>query len=170
MRWPGRLRAVDVIDAGGRALLIDAAAQIWAEATAARDGRAEVAALADARPIIQGVLDRSAQAFLLIALSADEVAAGFAVIEPAVGRSDATAEVTYIGVRPGMWGQGIGAALLRAASDRLTATGYVSVELSVYVANRRAVALYERLGWQPVGSPSPHPRTAKPEQRYGLRL
>jgi len=30
---------MDVIDAAGRAPLIDAAAQIWAEAAAARDGR-----------------------------------------------------------------------------------------------------------------------------------
>jgi len=37
---------MDVIDAAGRAPLIDAAAQIWAEATAARDGRDQVPALA----------------------------------------------------------------------------------------------------------------------------
>jgi len=42
--------------------------------------------------------------------------------------------------------------------------------LSVYLDNRKAVALYERLGWRPVGRPAPHPRTAKPEQRYELRL
>ncbi len=49
---------------------IDAAAQIWAEATAARDGEDEVADLADSRPIIQGVLDRSPGSMLLLARTA----------------------------------------------------------------------------------------------------
>ncbi|MEU8230540.1 hypothetical protein AB0C12_13180 [Actinoplanes sp. NPDC048967] len=38
---------------------LDDAAMIWAEATAARDGDAEIAALSVARPIIQRVHPRS---------------------------------------------------------------------------------------------------------------
>ena len=70
------------IDAASTAADIDDAAQIWAEATAARDGDDEVAELAASRPIIQGVLDRSPRSLLLLARTADGTAAGFAAVEP----------------------------------------------------------------------------------------
>lgn len=162
---------MDVLDSACRdPLLLDMAAQIWAEATTVRDGHDTVPALDVSRPVIQGVLDRSARAFLLIARAADGTAAGFAVIEPAAGGSDTMARVSYIGVRPQLWGRGIGETLLLETLRRLKAAGYAGVELSVYLDNRNAVALYERLGWRPVGRPAPHPGTGKPEQRYELRL
>lgn len=161
---------MDVIDAAGRDNLMDDAARIWAEATAARDGRDEVPGLGDSRPIIQGVLDRSSRALLLIARSADGTAAGFAAIEPLGGSNQAVAQVSYVGVRPRLWGQGVGERLLLEIRRRLKTAGYTSVELSVYVDNRRATALYERLGWRPRGVPAAHPRTGKPEQRYELRF
>jgi ribosomal protein S18 acetylase RimI-like enzyme len=162
---------VDVLDSAGRdPLLLDMAAQIWAEATSTRDGQANVPALDVSRPVIQGVLDRSPRAFLLIARAADGTAAGFAAIEPAADGSETRAQVSYIGVRPQLWGQGIGETLLLETLRRLKAAGYACVELSVYLDNRKAVALYERLGWRPVGRPAPHPRTGKPEQRYELPL
>jgi ribosomal protein S18 acetylase RimI-like enzyme len=160
---------VEVIDAAGRAPLIDEAAQIWAEATAARDGHDQVPPLGVARPVIQGVLDRSPRAFLLIARSADGTAAGFAAIEPASGRPD-VAQVSYLGVRPRRWGQGTGETLLLQIRQRLKAAGYARAELSVYTDNHRAAALYERLGWQILGPPIAHPKTGKPEQRYELHL
>lgn len=159
-----------MIDAAGRATLIDEAAQIWAEATAARDGRDEVAGLEDSRPVIQSVLDRSEQSFLLIARSPDGTAAGFAAIEPVPNRNESTAEVSYLGVSPRCWGAGVGEDLLLEACRRLRAAGYVAIELFVYVDNHRATALYERVGWRAFGQPTPHPRTGKPEQRYKLRL
>lgn len=165
----GQTPPVEVIDAAGRAPLIDEAAQIWAEATAARDGHDQVPSPEAARPVIQGVLDRSSRAFLLIARSADGTAAGFAAIEPVAG-CETIAQVSYIGVRPQLWGQGIGGTLLLESLRRLKAAGYACVELSAYLDNRKAVALYERLGWRPVGRPAPHRRTGKPEQRYELRL
>jgi ribosomal protein S18 acetylase RimI-like enzyme len=161
--------SVDVIDATGHGPLLDDAAQIWAEATAARDGRDEAAGLGVSRPVIQGVLDRSPRALLLIARSADG-AAGFVVIEPLAGSGNVVAQVSYVGVRPQLWGQGVGEKLLREMRRRLKAAGYARVELSVYVDNRRAVALYDRLGWRPRGAPAAHPGTGKPEQRYELRL
>lgn len=161
---------MDVIDAAGRAPLIDEAAQIWAEATAARDGHRQVPALDVSRPVIQDALDRSSRAFLLIARSADGTAAGFAAIEPAPGSSETTAQVSYIGVLPRLWGQGIGETLLLETRRRLKAAGYASVELSVYADNQRAAALYQRLGWRAAGLPAAHPKTGKPEQRYELRL
>jgi ribosomal protein S18 acetylase RimI-like enzyme len=160
---------VEVIDAAGRAPLIDEAAQIWAEATAARDGHDQVPPLDAARHVIQAVLDRSPRAFLLIARCADQTAAGFAAIEPAPGRPDA-AQVSYLGVRPRQWGQGTGEILLLQARQRLKAAGYASAELSVYTDNQRATVLYERLGWQAVGPPTAHPKTGKAEQRYELHL
>ena len=75
-----------------------------------------------------------------------------------------------IGVHPRQWGQRIGETLLLETSRRLRAAGYASVELSVYVDNHRAAALYQRLGWQAIGPPTAHPRTGKPEQRYELHL
>jgi ribosomal protein S18 acetylase RimI-like enzyme len=162
---------VDVLDSAGRdPLLLDTAAQIWAEATTTRDGHDKVPALDVSRPVIQAVLDRSPRAFLLIARAADGTAAGFAAIEPVAEGSETIAQVSYIGVRPQLWGQGIGETLLLETLRRLKAAGYARVELSVYPDNRKAVALYERLGWRPVGRPAPHPRTGKPEQRYELRL
>jgi ribosomal protein S18 acetylase RimI-like enzyme len=160
---------VDVIDADGRDFLIDDAAEIWAAATAARDGRDEVAGPDVSRPVIQGVLDRSSRALLLIARSADGTA-GFAAVEPLAGSGGVVAQLSYFGVRPQLWGQGVGEMLLLEMPSRLRAAGYACVELSVYVDNRRAAALYERLGWQPRGVPAAHPVTGKPEQRYELRL
>jgi len=161
---------MDVIDAAGRGPLIDEAAQIWAETTAARDQRAQVPALEDSRSVIQDVLDRSSRPLLLIARSADGTAAGFAAIEPGPGSNEAAAQISYIGVRPPLWGQRIGETLLLETCRRLKAAGYASVELFVYVDNHRATALHQRLGWRAVGTPTPHPRTGKPEQRYELRL
>lgn len=171
---------------------IDVAAQIWAEATAARDGKEDVAGLGLSRPVIEAVLARSPRSFVLIAYAdagtsdasapggspshgsasddrsaADRLAAGFAAVEPS---GTARAQVSYVGVRPGSWGRGVGELLMREAQSRLAATGYRTAELSVYVDNARAVALYERLGWRPRGAPVPHPRTGKPEQRYELQL
>jgi len=146
---------------------IEVAAQIWAEATAARDGDEDVADLSVSRPVIEAVLSRSARSFVLIAYADTTSAAGFAAVEPAGERR---AQVSYLGVRPGNWGRGVGELLLLEVRSRLAASGYLTAELYVYVDNARAVALYERLGWQPLGGPAPHPRTGKPEQRYELRL
>jgi len=146
---------------------IDAAAQIWAEATAARDGEDEVADLADSRPIIQRVLDRSPDSVLLLARSEHGTPFAFAAVEP-VG--DRVAELTYFGVSPHLFGRGVGKELLRDLLHRLKARGYDRAELSVYTDNIRATRLYEGLGWQPHGEAAPHRRTGKPEQRYRLSL
>lgn len=147
---------------------IDEAAQIWAEATAARDGSQDVAGLGVSRPLIEALLDRSADAFVLVATSGDGTVVGFAAVEPAAeaGR----AEVSYLGVRPGSWGHGVGELILRELRVRLAAGGYRGAQLLVYADNGRAVALYERLGWRAAGAPAPHPLTGKPEQRYELWL
>jgi ADP-ribose pyrophosphatase YjhB (NUDIX family)/GNAT superfamily N-acetyltransferase len=160
---------VQVSDATASSSGVSEAAQIWAEATAARDHEQIAADLSLSRPILQAVLDRSAESFVLLARADDGTAAGFAAVEPTAGE-EGSALVSYLGVRPGSWGRGVGELLLREVASRLTASGYRRVELMVYVDNQRAVQLYERVGWVRRGPPTPHPRTGKPEQRYELRL
>ena len=110
-------------------------------------------------------MDRSSRALLLIARCADGTAAGFAAIEPLGGGNEAVAELGYLGARPLLWGEGIGERLLLEIGQRLKTAGYVSVQLSVYVDNRRAIALYERLGWLPRGGPA-----APPDRQAGATL
>jgi ribosomal protein S18 acetylase RimI-like enzyme len=144
---------------------VDAAARLWAEATAARDG-GSVAPIELARPVIQSVLDVSPRSLLLVAFDGDDVC-GFVAIAP----SDAdTAEVRYVGVSPRAWGTGVGRELMSAVPSSLAGTGYTRAVLLVYVDNVRAVRLYERLGWRAEGGPEPHPRSGKPEQRYVLEI
>src|SRR5215472_5786951 len=96
--------------------------------------------------------------------------AAFIAVEPIAGTTGTRAEVSFLGVRPSMWGRGIAELLLRKVRSRLVTAGYAHAELSVYVTNVRAVTLYARLGWKPAGAPAPHRRTGKPEQRYEVAL
>ena len=151
---------------------IDGAAQAWAEATAFRDGDPEVAPLEDSRPIIAGVVERP-RSVLIVALDDEDQVIAFAVAAPSLEGKDipaSTAEVEYVGVRPGEWGTGLARGVLELLCAELTADGFTRAQLLVYVSNRRAVSVYERLGWQAEGSPQPHLRTGKPEQRYRRTL
>jgi hypothetical protein len=57
---------------------IDGAAQVWAEATAFRDGDPDVASLEDSRPIIAGVAGRP-RSVLVVALGDQDQVMAFAV-------------------------------------------------------------------------------------------
>jgi ribosomal protein S18 acetylase RimI-like enzyme len=153
--------------AAGRGQYIDEAATIWAETTATRDGKAEIAPLDLARPVIRAVVDNSPRSLLLVALDADDRVVGFAAVEPG-SPAESTAELRYLGVRPTSWGRGVGRQLLRALPSHLAAAGFVCGELAVYTDNHRAVKLYEGLGWVPYGEAAPHPRSGRLEQRYRL--
>jgi ribosomal protein S18 acetylase RimI-like enzyme len=152
---------------------LDGAARVWAEATAARDGETGVAPLEISRPVIAAVLDQPG-AVLVVALDQHEQVAAFAVAAPRPaaepGPPARTAEVHYVGVRPRLWRTGLGRDVLRALCTELAAAGFRDAQLLVYVDNTRAAQLYQRLGWQPYGPWTPHPRTGKPEQRYRLRF
>jgi ribosomal protein S18 acetylase RimI-like enzyme len=153
---------------------LNGAAQVWAEATAARDGDPDVAALQCSRPIIAGAFGQPG-AVLVIALDEDEQVAGFAVAEPLLadaepGMPAESAEVQYVGVQPELWGTGLGRRVVQHLCAELTADGFLEAQLLAYVDNSRAVSLYQQLGWRPQGTPAPHPRTGKPEQRYRLKL
>jgi GNAT superfamily N-acetyltransferase len=159
---------VEIVEAAGPDD-VDAAARIWAEATAARDGDDEVAGLDLARPLIEDVLASSPRSFLLLAREHDQPV-GFAAVEPLRGGSADTAELRYLGVSPERWSHGTGRALLDALPDRLRPGGFRRATLLVYCDNRPAVKLYEGAGWIAADPPVAHPRTGKPEQRYELTL
>jgi ribosomal protein S18 acetylase RimI-like enzyme len=162
MTWQFRL-----ID--GAAAYVDAAALIWAEATARRDGDAEAAPLELARPIIQRVLDGSPHAFLPIVL-AGETTAAFAVIAPVGEVEDREAEIHYLGVAPAWWGRGVGGFLLKGVVRELKARNFAHARLFVYADNPAAVRLYERMGWQLRGEGKVHPRSGRIEREYRLTL
>jgi GNAT superfamily N-acetyltransferase len=148
---------------------LDEAATIWAEATAARDGDAEVAPVSVARPIIQRVIESSPRSLLLVALDPAGQVVGFAAVAPTAGH-DSTADIRYLAVRPGHWGGGVARQMMEALPGLLTAAGFTHGELDVYLDNPRAVQLYEGQGWRPYGDAAPHPRSGRLEQRYRLDL
>ncbi len=147
---------------------LDAAALIWARATAARDGDAEIASLDEARPIIAGVLGASPRALLVVAEAGGQAVA-FAAVAPVPG-SEEIAELQYLGTDPSAWGTGAARELLAALPTLLRERGFGQARLCVYTDNERAVRLYEGMGWVPDGVPVPHHRTGKSEQRYMLAL
>ena len=153
---------------------LNGAAQVWAEATAARDGDPDVAPVEFSRPILAGVFGQPG-AVLVIALDEDEQVVAFAVAQPLLadagpGMPAKAAEVQYVGVQPELWGTGLGRRVVQRLCAELAADGFLEAQLLVYADNSRAVSLYHQLGWRPQGTPAPHPRTGKPEQRYRLKL
>jgi ribosomal protein S18 acetylase RimI-like enzyme len=148
---------------------LDEAGQIWAEATAARDGVPEIAPITESRPIIEGVVNGRPSGLLLVALDRAGAAVGFAAIELPAG-AGGVAEVRYLGVIPGLWGKGAAAALLGAVADELRNRGFREAILFVYEDNPRAVRLYRRLGWRPQLEAHTHPRSGRLERRYAIEL
>lgn len=62
--------------------------------------------------------------------------------------------VGYVGisVRRDLRGQGVGSALFNALFERAKHIGITHLELEVFASNPRAIAMYERLGFQVNGS------------------
>jgi len=141
---------------------VDGAAQVWARATAKRDGKREIPPLEAARSVLLDSLQKKRSIFV-VAADRGEVL-GFATAEPA--SSSRVAEVRYVGVDPGYWGRGVARIVLARMADELASAGFRSARLLVYADNVPARRLYEGLGWQWDGQqPSSHPRTEKPEVR-----
>jgi GNAT superfamily N-acetyltransferase len=61
------------------------------------------------------------------------------------------AQVSVVAVRPGRWGQGLGAVVLRAALRSARNRGFTHAQLWTHETNRRGQRLYERLGWTASG-------------------
>jgi ribosomal-protein-alanine N-acetyltransferase len=72
---------------------------------------------------------------------------GYAGLADMAGEGD----VQTIGVRPGHWGRGLGAALLTALLTEAAARGCTVVFLEVRADNQRAQKLYRRFGFEEVG-------------------
>jgi ribosomal protein S18 acetylase RimI-like enzyme len=157
-----------VVARGGEYL--DDAARIWAEATAFRDGDADVAPLEEARPLIQSAVEASPDALLLIAVAGDRAAVGFAACEPVGAAHDRRAELRYLGVRPDAWGTAVATRLLAAVRDQLRERGFVEAELWVNQENRRAIDLYRRAAWQPSAETRVNPRSGRLMQRYVVAI
>jgi ribosomal protein S18 acetylase RimI-like enzyme len=77
--------------------------------------------------------------------------------------------IVAICVRPDEWGLGIGQALMREAMARLRDRGWVEVELSVLLENRRAVDFFERLGFRMDGAVHKLEIYGNPTTRVHLR-
>jgi GNAT superfamily N-acetyltransferase len=84
--------------------------------------------------------------------------------EPELGRN--VAELVAIYVEPERWQQGVGAALMRAAIERLSQLPYEEVFLWTFKGNAPAIAFYERHGWSRDGSEKVHPRSAAVAIRF----
>jgi ribosomal protein S18 acetylase RimI-like enzyme len=87
--------------------------------------------------------------------------------EPDLGPE--VAELVAIYVEPDRWGRGAGAALMRAALERLTELPYDEVVLWTFKDNAPAIAFYERHGWKRDGDQKVHPRTQAVAIRFRHR-
>jgi ribosomal protein S18 acetylase RimI-like enzyme len=56
--------------------------------------------------------------------------------------------ILYIAVHPDVEGRGVARQLLTSAESYARARGFAQMDLSVYLDNTRAIAFYERQGWQ----------------------
>lgn len=56
--------------------------------------------------------------------------------------------ILYLAVHPDVEGRGVAPQLLDAAESYARARGFAQMDLSVYLDNTRAIAFYERNGWQ----------------------
>ena len=76
--------------------------------------------------------------------------AGFAFLEPAVDyfSGDRHGHLGMIAVTERAEGQGVGAALMRAAEGWARANGYAKLTLNVFAGNTRARDVYERFGYR----------------------
>jgi len=81
-----------------------------------------------------------------------------------------TAELVAIYVDPGQWRQGAGEALMAKTMERLSGLPYTEVVLWTFKENERAIAFYERQGWQYDGAKKVHARTGQAAVRYRHRI
>ena len=147
---------------------VDGAAQVWARATAKRDGEQAIPPLEAAKSVLLDSLQHERSMFVVVAGEGGEVL-GFATAEPA--SEPRVAEVRYVGVDPGCWRSGVGRMVRARLADELASAGFRSAQLLVYADNHPARRLYEEMGWRwDRQEPSIHPRTGKPEVRYRLPL
>lgn len=89
---------------------------------------------------------------VIVALFMENKAVGFAHLKPAVDYVD-TVEISSIVIHPDHQGKGLGTLLIEAAYERATLAmpGAKYVTLSVSANNNRAMNMYRKEGFEPVG-------------------
>ncbi len=70
-------------------------------------------------------------------------AVGFALFAP----NPSAVELYYLAVDPDAWGTGVASLLLTSVEADARVLGFDALELWVIDDNRRAIAVYERSGW-----------------------
>ncbi len=88
---------------------------------------------------------------LVLLATQDNIASGFAVMSCLPGTEPLEAELESIAVVPEQHGQGIGRALLEAATDWALQQKAAILRLEVRQSNVRALRLYAQSGWVKVG-------------------
>jgi ribosomal protein S18 acetylase RimI-like enzyme len=93
-------------------------------------------------------------------LRADEVVIGSAVCIRCWDRPN-EATVLSMGIRPGWRGRGLGQRFIRSVMDKLRSRGLRSISLLVGIDNRRAIKVYNDVGFEPMGERVADPRTGE---------
>jgi RimJ/RimL family protein N-acetyltransferase len=126
-----------------RALFAETSFMLWEPAEF-------VATAADERAFIQRLSER-ANSLLLIALGKSQAVGFLAAIGGERNRLRHSA-LLAIGVLRGFWSQGVASSLLSEAIAWAPGAGIKRLELTVHTANARAVALYQRHGFEIEGT------------------
>lgn len=142
---------------------------VWAEAIAKRDDiDVDVAA---ATELVRKSLEASEHSFLMTVKDEAGELMAVAAIEPERDTADDhAAELRYIGVAPGHWGEGWARRLLVALPDAMREEGYDHAVLWVYADNTRAIWVYESLAWSATDEHRPHEVTGRVERKYRINL
>lgn len=93
---------------------------------------------------------RRAEVDYLVVRSDDGVAVAKGGVD--YGHPSGVPRLWQLATRPDMQGRGIGTRLIAALEERARRRGHGTVALAVEVLNVRAIALYERLGYEVSGS------------------
>lgn len=153
------------------------AAWIWARATAKRDAKVvNDTADSDSFELLNEMLQRSDRSFLLVLHDDQEhdddedALVAFAAIEPTDQDNPEAAELRYLGVAPGRWGEGWARRLLVAIPEHLRERNFERINLWVHAENIRAIFVYEAMGWIATGENRIRESTGWVEGQYRLSL
>ena len=142
---------------------VTAIAELWVAANAARHAELRLplgpvagVGIAEAERQVQRRLADPASFAQLV--EADGTLLAVALVLQALDRDGASpdplpglAHVSMVAVRPGRWGQGLGAHVLGLAQLEARRRRFARAQLWTHETNRRAQRLYERLGWKASG-------------------
>lgn len=130
-----------------------------------------LSAIADDRWVgsFEKVLNENTTQAWLLKVKGQTVACAFAG-PSRYGGYEGSLELISIYCLPEYWGTGMGSRLFQCVLDYATKNQYIQIGLWVLEGNERAIAFYERLGFQADGATMPMTIGGKPvlERRYLL--